>query len=50
MFTYLCFVACGQPDDDHKQVADLWTKYSVVFWLDLFCLLDYLRTQQELII
>ena len=29
-----------QPDDDHvwtKHIADLWTKYIVVFLVDLFC-------------
>jgi hypothetical protein len=38
------FFSCGQPDDDHvwsKHVADLRTKYTIVFWLDLFCIFDY---------
>ena len=42
--TYLSFLTCGQADDDHiwsKHVADLWNKYTVVFWLHLFCISDY---------
>jgi hypothetical protein len=38
------FFSSGQPDGDHvrsKHVADLWTKYIVLFWLDLFRIFEY---------
>jgi hypothetical protein len=47
IYTRIVFFIFYQPDDDHvwpKHVADLRTKYIVVFWLDLFCLFDYFDT------
>jgi hypothetical protein len=40
---HVFFNSGGQPDDDHiwsKHVADMRTKFIVVFWLDLFCIFE----------
>ena len=50
---YLSFLSCSQPDDNHvwsKHVADLWTEYIFVFWLDLRCIFDHLIIQRGWIV